>query len=76
MSGTPGSSGLRMAGAGVQFAAALIIGLYGGQWLDRRYSTAPVFLYLGVAVGAIGGMTVLYRQLMRATRDEEEAGRK
>ena len=76
MSGSPGSSGLRMAGAGVQFAAALIIGLYGGQWLDRRYTAAPVFLYLGVAVGAIGGMTVLYRQLMRATRDEEEADRK
>jgi hypothetical protein len=34
---------------------------------------APVFLYFGVAVGAIGGMTALYRQLMRVTRDEEEA---
>ena len=55
MTGTSGSSGLRMAGAGVQFAAALIIGLYGGQWLDRRYIVAPVFLFLGVAVGAIGG---------------------
>lgn len=62
-----------MAGAGIQLAGALIGGLYGGQWLDRRYGTAPVFLYLGVAVGAIGGMTALYRQLMRATRDEEEA---
>ena len=76
MTGTSGISGLRTAGAGVQFAAALIIGLYGGQWLDRRFAVAPVFLYLGVAIGAIGGMTVLYRQLMRATRDEEEASRK
>lgn len=62
-----------MAGAGFQLAAALIGGLYGGQWLDRRFGTAPVFLYVGVAVGAIGGMTALYRQLMRVTRDEEEA---
>lgn len=73
MTGLYPSSGLRMAGAGIQLAAALIGGLYGGQWLDRRYGTAPVFLYLGVAVGALGGMTALYRQLMRATRDEEEA---
>lgn len=73
MTGPDHSSGLRMAGAGIQLAGALIGGLYGGQWLDRRYGTAPVFLYLGVAVGAIGGMTALYRQLMRATRDEEEA---
>jgi ATP synthase protein I len=62
-----------MAGAGFQFAAALLAGVFGGQWLDRRIGTAPVFLYVGVAVGAVGGMTVLYRQLMRITRDEEEA---
>ncbi|HYW49132.1 MAG TPA: AtpZ/AtpI family protein [Gemmatimonadaceae bacterium] len=73
MTGPARSSGLRMAGAGFQLAAALIGGLYGGQWLDRRFGTAPVFLYVGVAVGAIGGMTALYRQLMRVTRDEEEA---
>ncbi len=65
-----------MAGAGIQLAAALIGGLYGGQWLDRRFGTAPVFLYVGVAVGAIGGMTALYRQLMRVMRDEEEARRR
>ena len=64
-----------MAGAGFQFAAALIAGLYGGQWLDRRFSSAPVFLYLGVALGAIGGITALYRQLMRVQRDDEEARR-
>jgi ATP synthase protein I len=73
MTGAPGSNGLRMAGAGVQFAAALLAGLYGGQWLDRRLSSAPVFLYVGIATGAIGGMTALYRQLMRITRDDEEA---
>lgn len=64
-----------MAGAGFQFAATLIAGLYGGQWLDRRFSSAPVFLYLGVALGAIGGMTALYRQLMRVQRDDEEVRR-
>ena len=73
MTGASGNSGLRMAGAGFQFAAALIAGLYGGQWLDRRFSSAPVFLYLGVAIGAIGGMTALYRQLVQVERDDEEA---
>ncbi|MCC7051676.1 MAG: AtpZ/AtpI family protein [Gemmatimonadaceae bacterium] len=73
MTGTAGKSGLRLAGAGVQFAATLLAGLFGGQWLDRRVGSAPVFLYLGVAVGAIVGMTMLYRQLMQLTREEEEA---
>jgi F0F1-type ATP synthase assembly protein I len=61
-----------MAGGGVALAGALIGGLYAGQWLDRRLGSAPVFLYIGVAVGAIGGMMVLYRQLMAAQRDDEE----
>ena len=65
-----------MAGGGFQLAAALIGGLYGGQWLDRRFGTAPVFLYVGGAGGAIGGMTALVRQLNRITRDEEEARRR
>ena len=64
-----------MAGAGIQFAGALIAGVYGGQWLDRRFGTAPVFPYCGVALGAIGGMMMLYRQLLRVQRDEEEAGK-
>ena len=66
---------LRLAGAGAQLAAALVGGLYGGQWLDRRFGTAPAFLYGGVALGAIGGMMALYRQLMAAVRDEERARR-
>ena len=73
MTGSTGSSGLRMAGAGVQFAAALVLGLYGGQWLDRRFGSAPVFLYVGVAAGAIAGFAALYQQLMRITREDEEA---
>ena len=76
MTGAAGPTGLRMAGAGLQFAAALLGGVFGGQWLDRRVGTAPVFLYLGVAIGAIGGMTALYRQLTRANRDDEEADTK
>jgi F0F1-type ATP synthase assembly protein I len=74
MAAGTGGSGLRMAGAGVQFTAGLLAGVFGGQWLDRRFSSAPVFLFAGVAAGAVGGMVLLYRQLMRATRDEEEAG--
>ena len=75
MTGASGNGGLRLAASGFQFAATLIAGLYGGQWLDRRFSSAPVFLYVGVATGAIGGMTALYRQLMRAQRDDEETRR-
>lgn len=73
MTGGISGSALRMAGGGLLLAAALVGGLYGGQWLDRRVGSAPVFLYLGVAAGAIGGITALCLQLLQAQRDEEEA---
>ena len=73
MTATAGRGGFRMVGAGIQLGAVLIGGLSAGLWLDRRFGTAPVFLYGGVASGAIGGMTALVRQLNRITRDDEEA---
>jgi hypothetical protein len=42
-----------MADAGFQLATALITGLFGASRLDRRFRRAPVFLYPGVAVGAV-----------------------
>jgi len=36
--------------------------LHRGQWIDRRFTIAPVFLYLGAGVGAIGGMKALSRR--------------
>jgi F0F1-type ATP synthase assembly protein I len=67
------SAGLRLAGAGIQFAAVLVGCVFLGQWMDRRFGTDPIGVFVGAALGAVGGMTALYRQLMRVQRDEEAA---
>jgi len=64
-----------MAGAGPQCSAALLGGVSGGQWLDRRVGTAPVFPFRGSGIGAIGVSTAVYRQLTRANREDEEVSR-
>ena len=33
----------QFAGIGLQFAAAIILSVYGGQWLDRRLGTSPLW---------------------------------
>jgi F0F1-type ATP synthase assembly protein I len=48
---------------------------YLGQWLDRRLGTAPVFLLVGMLVGAGGSFYVMYTQLMRAQRRADQARR-
>jgi ATP synthase protein I len=48
---------------GFEFAVAILLGVFAGQWLDRRMGTAPWLVILGVAVGAAAGFYNLYRTL-------------
>jgi len=65
--------GVAAAGAGLQFAASLVVFVFVGQWLDRRLGTAPVFLLVGVFVGGGGSFYSMYRRLMAAQKREDEA---
>ncbi len=58
-------------GFGMQFVAALLLFLFLGQWLDRRLGTSPVFLILGVFVGAGGAIYSMYRKLMADQKRRE-----
>jgi hypothetical protein len=60
------------AGAGLQFALAILLFVYLGQWLDRRFGTEPWLLLIGVFVGAGGGFYSIYRKLMADLRRDEE----
>ena len=61
------------AGFGLQFVIALLVFLYLGQWVDRKFDTAPVFLLIGVFAGAGGAFYSLYRKLTAAQRREDKA---
>jgi F0F1-type ATP synthase assembly protein I len=63
----------RYAGIGIQFAVAVVAFLFLGQWLDRKLGTSPVFLMLGVFVGAGAAFYGMYRKLMTDQKAAEEA---
>ena len=63
------------AGFGLQFVVALLLFLYLGQWADKKLGTSPVFLLIGIFVGAGGSFYAMYRKLMAAQAREEEARR-
>lgn len=58
----------RAAGAGLQFAGAIVLFLFAGRWLDSRLGTAPWLLLAGVLIGAVAGFWALYRQLAVPSR--------
>jgi ATP synthase protein I len=71
------ASALAQASAlGLTFVAAIILGLAGGWWLDRRLGTAPVCLLLGLLLGIAAGFKNLFTfssrldRLERKNRDE------
>ena len=67
-----GLSGAEFAGVGLQFAAALILFLYVGQWIDRKVGTSGVFTLLGVFVGGGAAFWNLYRKIVAAQRKDDE----
>jgi ATP synthase protein I len=56
------------AGAGFEFAGCILLGLFAGQWVDKRLGTAPWLLILGVFIGAAAGIFNMYRILTTAER--------
>lgn len=62
-------------GIGLQFAGAIVLFLFLGQWLDRKLGTAPWMLYLGVFVGAAASFYSMYRKLM-AIQERDEAAKR
>ena len=51
--------------AGTYGAAVVLYGL-GGWWLDGKLGTSPLFLLIGVGLGAVGGFIWVYREVLRA----------
>jgi len=72
-----GASGADFAGLGIQFALAIVVFLFAGQWLDRRLGTNSLFTIVGVFVGAAGAFYNMYRKIsaMQKQDDEERKAR-
>ena len=56
---------------GVQFAAAIILGVYAGLAVDRRFGTTPWGLLSGAGIGFAGGFYSLYRVAMASNDDNK-----
>jgi F0F1-type ATP synthase assembly protein I len=71
-----GLSGANFAGVGLQFAAAIVLFLFAGRWLDDKLGTSGLFTIAGVFIGGGGAFYVMYRKITAAQRrdDEERSG--
>lgn len=59
-----------LAGLGLTLAAAIALFAIGGNWLDGRLGTGPLFVLAGTFLGFAGGFYSLYAKLVLRPRDE------
>ena len=59
----PWLSMLSLLGMGFYIAIAIVLGIWGGHWLDSKFDTGPLWLIigliLGIAVAALGVYNML-----------------
>src|SRR6476620_4761146 len=66
-----GLSAADFAGVGMQFAMAIIVFLFAGQWLDKRLGTNGLFTIAGVFVGATAAFYNMYRKIIAAQKEDD-----
>ena len=56
----------RFAGAGLELAIAIVVGYFGGRYLDRWLGTDPYLSYVGLLLGIVAGFRNLFSLAKRA----------
>ncbi len=64
---------VQYADLGLRFALAIAIGVGGGYWLDTRMHTMPLFVIVGLFLGAASGFLTIYRAVysQKDTKDKQ-----
>jgi len=62
----------RFATAGLELALAIVVGYFGGRWLDARFGTTPYLTYFGLLLGIFAG----FRNLFMLARGAQAAASK
>ncbi|MCH9007330.1 AtpZ/AtpI family protein [candidate division KSB1 bacterium] len=75
---TSQKSGIGAAGhymdLGLRFALAILLTAGGGYWLDSKLHTLPLFLILGLLIGATSGFMTIYRAVYPDREKESGKG--
>lgn len=62
----------RFLGVGFELAAAILVGYFGGGWLDSLFGTT-FLAYLGLVLGLFAGFRSLYQVARSAQKDASKS---
>ncbi len=56
---------------GFQLVAAILVGVFGGQWLDKKFGTDPWLMMLGLFLGVGAGFYNLFRVVVWKSKKKQ-----
>ena len=56
---------------GMEIALSVVLGLFGGQWLDKKLHTGGVLTWVGFAYGLAAAGRAIYRAVQKSNREAE-----
>ncbi len=59
----------RFLGGGFEIAAGIGLGYFVGMYFDRKFSTAPWGLLIGVLFGCVVGMYLMIKEVIKMNKD-------
>lgn len=60
----------------MEVALSVVVGLFGGQWLDKRFHTGGWLTWIGFAYGLAAAGRAIYRAVQKSNREAEELERR
>ncbi|WP_408008632.1 AtpZ/AtpI family protein [Pseudalkalibacillus sp. A8] len=61
-----------MSGILSQLVGSILIGIFGGMWLDRSLGTAPFLMIVGLFIGLAAGVYGMIKLIQRYFGEEEQ----
>jgi ATP synthase protein I len=65
---------LRFIGVGWFVGVSILLGVWGGLWLDAKLGTAPIMVIVGLILGLVVAFYGVYRMLIPLMRDRRNKG--
>lgn len=59
----------RASAVGIELVLAILAGYFAGSWADRRFDTAPVLTYVGLALGLLAAANAVWNVVRRTNFD-------
>jgi ATP synthase protein I len=60
-----------LASVGLELGLSVLVGLFGGRWLDSRLGTSHWLTFIGLGFGIAAGYRAIYRATVAANRQAE-----